>query len=199
LSLHEFHIFQEGRISVTRHMEDWMGLFRQIGALMGQHPELSKALERYPGGLQTMEEESKAECAWPRPHDTDEHRVFGGMGLGGRGKLEYGWALLRAEETRDFSEPLEYAIACYLEDRNARDPNQAPKAFWSSTAKYRELFHKMGKILGEVAEGQLDKVPDAELRLFAQIEFAAGLCGLPEMKSMVQRTSGPRSKSQSAD
>jgi nucleoside-diphosphate-sugar epimerase len=29
----EFHIFQEGRISVTRHMEDWMSLFRQIGAL----------------------------------------------------------------------------------------------------------------------------------------------------------------------
>ena len=24
----EFHIFQEGRISVTRHMEDWMSLFR---------------------------------------------------------------------------------------------------------------------------------------------------------------------------
>jgi steroid delta-isomerase-like uncharacterized protein len=33
LSLHEFHTFREGRISVTRHMEDWMGLFRQIGAL----------------------------------------------------------------------------------------------------------------------------------------------------------------------
>jgi hypothetical protein len=24
---------REGRISVTRHMEDWVGLFRQIGAL----------------------------------------------------------------------------------------------------------------------------------------------------------------------
>jgi hypothetical protein len=29
----EFHTFREGRLSVTRHMEDWMGLFRQIGAL----------------------------------------------------------------------------------------------------------------------------------------------------------------------
>ena len=33
LSLHEFHTFRDGRISVTRHMEDWMGLFRQIRAL----------------------------------------------------------------------------------------------------------------------------------------------------------------------
>jgi steroid delta-isomerase-like uncharacterized protein len=33
LSLHEFHTFREGRISVTRHMEGWVGLFRQIGAL----------------------------------------------------------------------------------------------------------------------------------------------------------------------
>ena len=33
LALHDFHTFREGRISMTRHMEDWMGLFRQIGAL----------------------------------------------------------------------------------------------------------------------------------------------------------------------
>jgi steroid delta-isomerase-like uncharacterized protein len=33
LALHEFHTFRDGRISVTRHMEDWMGLFRQIGSL----------------------------------------------------------------------------------------------------------------------------------------------------------------------
>ena len=33
LALHEFHTFREGRISVTRHMEDWMDLFRQIGGL----------------------------------------------------------------------------------------------------------------------------------------------------------------------
>ena len=33
LSLHEFHTFREGRISVTRHMEDWMGLFRQINTV----------------------------------------------------------------------------------------------------------------------------------------------------------------------
>jgi steroid delta-isomerase-like uncharacterized protein len=33
LSLHEFHTFREGRLSVTHHMEDWMGLFRQIGSL----------------------------------------------------------------------------------------------------------------------------------------------------------------------
>jgi steroid delta-isomerase-like uncharacterized protein len=33
LALHEFHTFRDGQISVTRHMEDWMDLFRQIGSL----------------------------------------------------------------------------------------------------------------------------------------------------------------------
>ena len=33
LALHEFHTFRDGQISVTRHMEDWMDLFGQIGSL----------------------------------------------------------------------------------------------------------------------------------------------------------------------
>jgi predicted ester cyclase len=32
LVLHEFHQLVDGRIAVTRHMEDWLGLFVQIGA-----------------------------------------------------------------------------------------------------------------------------------------------------------------------
>ena len=31
LPIHEFHEFRDGRIAVTRHMEDWYGLFRALG------------------------------------------------------------------------------------------------------------------------------------------------------------------------
>jgi hypothetical protein len=39
----------------------------------------------------------------------------------------------------------------------------------------------MGKIVGEATEKKLGLVKDPDLRLLAQIQFAAPLCGLPEL------------------
>ena len=97
-----------------------------------------------------------------------------------------------AINTGDFAKPLEYAAARYLEDSDPENPNKAPKAFWPSGAMYRTIFYQMGKTSGHAAELKLDSVPDAELRLFAQIELAAALCGLPELASMTQRMASQR-------
>jgi hypothetical protein len=42
----------------------------------------------------------------------------------------------------------------------------------------------MAKELGESAAPELAVIKDIDLRLLAQIEFAAGLSGLPELSSM---------------
>jgi hypothetical protein len=42
----------------------------------------------------------------------------------------------------------------------------------------------MAKELGESAAPELAVIKDIDLRLLAQIEFAAGLSGLPELRSM---------------
>jgi hypothetical protein len=150
--------------------------------LVGAHPGLATALERYPKGLQSIEEEAEAERAKMPPCDPNQR---GGFVMGGRQEdLDYGWALLEAEKTRDFSKPLEYAGARYREDSDSENPNNASKAFWPSGAMYQTIFYKMGKTLGQAAGLKVDSVPDAELRLFAQIELAAALCGLPELASM---------------
>ena len=53
---------------------------------------------------------------------------------------------------------------------------------------YKAIFYRMGRAVGDSAEQDLNKIPDRELRLLAQIELAAGLCGLPEMVYTTQRT-----------
>ncbi len=32
LAIHEFHAFRDGRIATTRHMEDWLSVFRALGS-----------------------------------------------------------------------------------------------------------------------------------------------------------------------
>ena len=71
--------------------------------------ELADALKRYPKGVQSLQEETRAEQAKLPPPDPNE-RGYIIMGSS-QADFDYGHALLRAEETRDFSKPLEYAKA----------------------------------------------------------------------------------------
>jgi hypothetical protein len=161
--------------------------------LIETHPELARALERYPKGLLSMQEEAEAERRKMPPPDPKRR---GGFIIGGSRPedLDYGRALLGAQNTGDFTKPLEYAAARYREDANPDNRNSAPKAFWPSGAMYRAIFYDMGKALGEAAEPKLDSVPDAELRLFAQIELAAALCSFPELTCMTQHLPGWRAR-----
>ena len=70
-------------------------------------------------------------------------------------------------------------------------PNQAPQEFWPSTCTFRSILYSAGKRLGREAAVYLDRIPEADLRLFAQIELAAGLAGLPELRG-TQREYRPR-------
>ena len=49
---------------------------------------------------------------------------------------------------------------------------------------FRSILHSAAKRLGEDAAVYLDRIPDADLRLFAQIELGAGLAGLPELRGI---------------
>ena len=69
----------------------------------------------------------------------------------------------------------------YREDIASDGRNQAPKTFWPSTCAFRNILYSAGKCLGPEAGILLDRIPDDDLRLFAQIELAAALAGLPEL------------------
>ena len=152
--------------------------------VLAANPELAKSLTRYPKGMESLQEEVRAKQAKLPPPDAKKRGYI--MAGSSQADFDYGHALLNAEETTDFSEPLKYAEASYREDSDEKFPNRALKEFWPSGAKYKSVFRRMGRILGDSAEQHLDEIPDSDLRLLAQIELAAGLCGLPELGSMTQ-------------
>jgi hypothetical protein len=99
--------------------------------------------------------------------------------------------LLQASEDGDFLPAIEHALEQYRQDVSPGNPNRAPREFWPSTCRFRGILYRAGKRLGQLAALYLDRIPDNDLRLFAQIEFAAALAGLPELQG-TQRESRSR-------
>jgi hypothetical protein len=84
-------------------------------------------------------------------------------------------------EDGDFGVVMEQALDEYREDTAPESPNHAPREFWPSTNRYRSILYRIGKQLGRDGAVYLDRIPDYDLRLFAEIEFEAALAGLPEL------------------
>lgn len=60
-------------------------------------------------------------------------------------------------------------------------PNEAPKECWLSARECRNILFKAGQHQGLAGEKYLDRIPNPDLRLFAQIELCAAIEGLPQM------------------
>jgi hypothetical protein len=86
-----------------------------------------------------------------------------------------------------FNPPFEHALKLYREDTDPDNPNEAPKEFWPSAYSFRNVLFAAAQHSGLEAAQYLDRIPDEDLRLFAQIELAASLAGLPEFRA-TQRT-----------
>jgi hypothetical protein len=103
-------------------------------------------------------------------------------------------ALQHASQDGDFAAPMAYALERYREDAAPDNPNQAPREFWPSACTYRGILYHAGIRLGENAAVYLDQIPDPDLRLYAEIELAAALAGLPELQGMqMEQHRRPRS------
>jgi hypothetical protein len=105
---------------------------------------------------------------------------------GNPGDFPYQKALMQASRDGEFGPALEHALEQYREDTDPENSNRAPQEFWPSTHRFRSILYQAGKRLGADAAVFLDRIPDANLRLFAEIELAAALAGLPELPG-VQR------------
>jgi hypothetical protein len=104
-------------------------------------------------------------------------------------------SLIQGSRDGDFAEPIEHALAQYREDAAPANPNQAPREFWPSTCRFRSILYSAGNRLGRDGAIYLDRIPDGDLRLFAQIEFAAALAGLPELQGSQREYRPPRFRS----
>ena len=151
-------------------------------SLIARHAQLAAAVRRFPNGMESVMQEAEARRAEARRSGTG-----GGYAMAGSPRdFPYLRALMEASEDGDFGPAVQHAIEKYREDAAPERPNQAPKEFWPSTSRFRSVLYKAGKQVGENAAVYLEAIPDADVRLFAQIELAAALAGLPEFPG-VQR------------
>jgi hypothetical protein len=92
----------------------------------------------------------------------------------------------------DFEAAFRHADKSFANDNDVEHPNGAPKECWPSTSEFRHILFKAGQHQGLAAVKHLDRIPDPDLRLFAQIELCAAIAGLPQLSGLVTQRSSRR-------
>jgi hypothetical protein len=147
-------------------------------SLIDSHDQLAAGAHRYPNGLETINEEAEAKA---ERRKADGATCGGGYILAGDPRdFDRQRKLTDAARRGDFEPSIEDAIEKYREDTSPDTRNYAPKEYWPSTGAFRTVFYQAGKHLGSEAARLLEQIPDDDLRLFAAIELAAALAGVPE-------------------
>jgi hypothetical protein len=163
-------------LHVLRHLDPALAQ-----SLIDSNDQLAVAARRYPYGLETMQEEAEAETKRRESEGaTCESGMCGGYLLcGDPADFDRQRRLFDAAREGDFAPSIEDAIEKYRQDTSPDAPNYAPKEFWPSTGAFRSVLYQAGHRLGTEAAELLEQAPDNDLRLFAVIEFAAALAGVP--------------------
>jgi hypothetical protein len=168
-------------LHVLRHLDEPLAQ-----SLIAAHQQLAKAARRFPYGLESLAQEAEARKKAEGESCGESYVIAGGSR-----DFPYQKALMQASRDGEFGPALEHALEQYRKDTDPENSNQAPQEFWPSTHRFRSILYRAGKRLGADAAVFLDRIPDANLRLFAEIELAAALAGLPELQG-VQREFRPR-------
>jgi hypothetical protein len=134
--------------------------------VLESYPQLAAAARRFPEGMASV---SKGGWKFDRARDDS-------MTVGRDRVIPMSEAL-----ATDFDAPFREAHNLYAKDSNSENPNGAPKECWPSAWEFRNIAFKAGQHLGFAAEKYLARIPDADFRLFAQIELCAGAEDLPQI------------------
>ena len=154
-------------------------------SLIAAHEQLAAAVRRFPDGWETIVAESEQKR---RQIEASREHCGGGFAMCGNPRdMPYMRSMIQASRDGDFEPAIEHALMQYEEDTHSENPNEAPKALWPSTSSFRSILYCAGKRLGGDAAAYLKRIPDHDLRLFARIELAAALVGLPELRGVQSR------------
>jgi hypothetical protein len=154
-----------------------VGPLRQLApeladSLNGQYPQFAAASVLYPHGyhhssqapeLSEAEDEGIHESGQPMDYIT----------------VGDTWIEVSEDLDSTFESAFEAAHRLYKEDSAAGNLNTAPQECWPSANAFRNILYRAGRYEGDGAAQRLSRVPEGDLRLFAQIEMLAALGGLP--------------------
>jgi hypothetical protein len=148
------------------------------GDVIGENRELRRAAEIYPFG-----------------HDTDVDRPVEQLSADAFEQWKRDWTgfalgpqffRIEDEKNGDFKNSFEHALRSYARDTNRARPNPYPRECWPSAEDFRVILYAAGRYDGESGARLLDRIPDVVLRLFAEIEFAAGIAGVAQIGSITR-------------
>jgi uncharacterized protein (TIGR03435 family) len=143
------------------------------GSLIRVYPQLAAAAARYPYGLESMGAAARERPAQEPPRAPVEQPDY----------IMVGQRLIPIPEAlrTDFQQAFDLALRFYAREIDPEHPNDAPQECWPSAHEFRNILYKAGQHEGRAAVRHLERIPNRALRLFAQIELAAALAGLPQM------------------
>jgi hypothetical protein len=84
------------------------------------------------------------------------------------------------------SETMKRVKKLYASDTNSDDPNQTLKSTWPSTVVSRACVALAGRVSSKSAEEMILELPDPDLRVYARIERANGMLGVPSYPAIMQ-------------
>jgi hypothetical protein len=151
-----------------------------------ENPELARAAALYPYGHDTdADADRPIEPIEPLSAEAREQRIrdWAGFALG----LDSRFFLLADEQKSDFRDSFAHAARAFARDRRS---NRAPRECWPSAEDFRTILYAAGRYEGASGARLLDRIPDAALRLFARIEFAAGCVGLDQIGGITREQAG---------
>ena len=164
-------------------------LFDLLGPLKRLDPPLADSTVR--GNTEL----ARAAASYPDGHDTDapqpsqrpsaesvEQWKRNWTGI----TLAAGFFRIEDEKNADFKNSFDQALRSYAGDADPVRPNPYPRECWPSAEDFRAILHGAGRHAEESGGRLLARVPDPVLRLFAEIEFAAGAGGLTHIGSITR-------------
>lgn len=131
-----------------------------------ENPRVAAAAKRFPLGMQSVYEGQRKYN--PACDDV--------MVIGRRLVIPMTEAL-----ANDFEAAFQEAHKKFAKDTDSDNPNKAPKECWPSAWEFRNILFKAGQHQGAAADKYLQRIPDEDLRLFAQIELCAAIAGLHQI------------------
>jgi hypothetical protein len=155
----EFQLFQ--LFPALRHLHP-----DRACSILEARPRLAQAVKRFPLGMRSVSDVQR-NCD-PARADLVE--------IGDSELMPIAEAL-----ATDFEAAFRHARQSFAEDSDVESPCGALKECWPSAREFRHILFKAGQHQGVAAEKHLDRIPDPDLRLFAQIELCAALAGLPQL------------------
>ena len=121
-------------------------------SLIDSHDQLAAGARQYPNGLETINEEAKAEAERRKAEGATCRGGGGGYIMAGDPRdRDAQLRLIDATRSGDFAPSVEDAIEKYREDAAPTTRNYAPKEYWPSTGAFRKLFYEAGRRVGSEA------------------------------------------------